>query len=272
MGKTQLERYEELGIEESLGLPYRYPIVCRELSSILRGAYSKLPKNIQSLLFQHSLSAFRLLPLMQTQRAVAAANVLIHSAEAVLPKQKKVVAVKEFKHAKVSLKRRCKDRQEKGPPQLPHDVLVHIFSFLDLRSLLSASSICWAWNSAASDDHLWNLLYSTCFGDTHFGTNSDWRRTFKETYEGSSVEKFLFDRGFCEQCDAIVWLSNMNCPNKHGRMYSRTQQLKPVSPEQIMEYVLNGTPYILASFESDSDYSDDESLSKLWASHRFLVQ
>ena len=51
---------------------------------------------------------------MQTQTAVSAANLLIQSAEAVLPKQKRVLAVTEFRHAKIAHKRRCKDGQEEG--------------------------------------------------------------------------------------------------------------------------------------------------------------
>lgn len=49
---------------------------------------------------------------MQTQNAVAAANLLLQSAEAVLPRQRRTQAVTEFKHAKVAHKRRSKTRQE----------------------------------------------------------------------------------------------------------------------------------------------------------------
>lgn len=49
---------------------------------------------------------------MQTQTAISAANVLLQKAESVFPKQKKVLAVTEFKHAMVSSKRRSKAQQE----------------------------------------------------------------------------------------------------------------------------------------------------------------
>ena len=49
---------------------------------------------------------------MQTQTAVSAANLLLQSAEAAFPKQKRGLAVTEFKHAKVAHKRRCKSGQE----------------------------------------------------------------------------------------------------------------------------------------------------------------
>lgn len=264
MGKSQIERYQELGIEESLELPYRYPIVCKDLSFILRGIYKKLSKDLQLLIFQHSLSAFRLLPLMQTQAALSAANLLIQSAEVVLPKQKKVVAVKEFKQAKICLKKHSKARKERDSPPLPQDVLMHIFGFLDLRSLLSASSVCWAWNSAASDNYLWNVLYTTCFWDTDVEASPDWRSDFREKYEGDCVYKNLHDRGFCDPCNAIVWLSNMNCPNKHSEEYRTNNYLNPVFPKQIVEYVLDGS----LSFDSDDDdgdCSEVEYLPGLWA-------
>lgn len=56
------ERYEELELHESLNQSYRYAVACKELAFILRKAYSKAPKNLQSLIFEDTLSAFRLLP------------------------------------------------------------------------------------------------------------------------------------------------------------------------------------------------------------------
>lgn len=45
---------------------------------------------------------------MPTSRAVSAANLLLLAAEFAFPKQKKSLAVTEFKHAVVAHKRRCK--------------------------------------------------------------------------------------------------------------------------------------------------------------------
>lgn len=45
---------------------------------------------------------------MQTQAAISAANGLLHSIEAALPKQKKVLAASEFKQAMVAQRRRRK--------------------------------------------------------------------------------------------------------------------------------------------------------------------
>lgn len=57
-----LERYQKLGLSESLPRIHRYPLACKELSFILRGAYAKFPKNLQALIFQDTFTAFRLLP------------------------------------------------------------------------------------------------------------------------------------------------------------------------------------------------------------------
>ncbi|XP_057485597.1 F-box protein At5g52880-like isoform X1 [Actinidia eriantha] len=297
MAGSALERYEELGFDESLQRIYQYPIACRELSSILRGAYSKLPKSLQSLVFNHTLTAFRRLPQMQTQTAVSAANLLIQSAEAVLPKQKRVLAVTEFRHAKIAHKRRCKDGQEEGATQFPQDVLVHIFSSLDLRSLLSAASVCWLWNLAASDNYLWNLQYVIHFGDVNnclqrkvlqrcemrendkstklqdevnTGTKIYWRDTFIKAYEGESLKKLTCYRGYCEHCNTVVWLSKMKCSNQHVRLNSKNQQIKPISTDQIVGYILDGTSAVMSSSDSDSDSDEVGSISKLWAVPRPL--
>lgn len=52
---------------------------------------------------------------MQTSSAVAAANLILRSAEAALPKQKRNLVVTEFKQAMVACKRRCKTHIEEGP-------------------------------------------------------------------------------------------------------------------------------------------------------------
>ncbi|XP_058206049.1 F-box protein At5g52880 [Rhododendron vialii] len=294
-GGDQLERYEKLGIGESLPRVYQYPIACQELSSILRGAYSQLPKNLQSLVFQHTLTAFRLLPQMQTQKAISAANLLIQSAEAVLPKQRRVLAATEFRHAKIAHKRRCKDRQE-GSTHLPQDVLVHIFGFLDLQSLLCAASVCWLWNSAASDNYLWHLQHVSYFGDSsdclkgralqrcemlendeHMRlqeevtteTSIDWREAFIKAYKGNSFKTHTSYRGFCGRCHTVVWLSKMKCYNQQCRLNSKKQQITPISTEQIVEYILDGAVCEVSSSESDTD-SDEETTSKLWAYPRHL--
>lgn len=49
---------------------------------------------------------------MQTQKATAVANMLLRSAEYVLPKQKRVLAVTEYRHAMVACKRRGRAQQD----------------------------------------------------------------------------------------------------------------------------------------------------------------
>lgn len=51
---------------------------------------------------------------MQTRSAVSAAHLLFQSVEATLPKQKKNLAVTEYKNSMVAHKRRTKARQEEN--------------------------------------------------------------------------------------------------------------------------------------------------------------
>ncbi|XP_044467455.1 F-box protein At5g52880 [Mangifera indica] len=291
-----LEKYQKLGLKEALSRIYRYPKACKELSFILRGAYNKLPKNVQALIFQDTLTAFRLLPPMQTSSAVSAAHLLLQSAEASLPKQKKNLAITEFKHAKVAFKRHSKSCQDaKGTVQLPQDVLIHIFSFLDMPSLVSVELVSWSWNLAASDNHLWQSQYNVFFGNYMNSSKTkvqqsnkvvkdkkhallqedeasqncvDWREAFKRAYIGNSSKNLTSDRGFCGHCNAVVWLNNLKCSNVHCGLKSQ-KQIKHILPSQVVEYLLEDRSPMISSSDSDSE-SDEESISRLWAYPKHL--
>ncbi|GAB4826301.1 hypothetical protein Ancab_009165 [Ancistrocladus abbreviatus] len=288
----QLERYQKLELRDSLSLSYRYPFVCRELSLILRLAYSKVPKTLQALILEDTLTAFRLLPQMQTQSAVSAANVLVQSAEAAMPKQKRALVLTEFRQAKVAHKRRSRGcKEDKGPCQLPQDVLTHIFSFLDLQSLVSAGSVCRSWNASASDNYLWQILYETYFGDSDSSTNTkvriggkpvndrehapsenvalsgsfNWKDAFRRAYIGTPLRRFRFGRAYCGYCNSIAWQSDdLTCPNIHPGMGSLGLVIKPIlSPNQVVTYILEDSYLMIYSSDSDSD-SDGESGFRLW--------
>ncbi|XP_021274773.1 F-box protein At5g52880 [Herrania umbratica] len=288
---SSTERYQKLALRESLTRIYQYPIACKELSSILRGAYGKLPKNLQSLIFQDTLTAFRLLPEMQTSSANAAAQLLLKSAESALPKQKKSLVVTEFKQAKVAYIRCSRaHREETGSTQLPQDVLVHIFSLLDLQSLISVTLVCRSWSLAANDSHLWELQYTTVFGrsktcsrtkmqqssrlvkedymflegngDTE--THIHWKESFKRVCTGSFAKTLMSNRGYCGHCNTIVWLKNLKCSDRQCELKFESQQIKPISPHQVAEYLTDGYISVMSSSDSDSE-SDEGPVSRLWA-------
>ncbi|KAG1346503.1 F-box protein [Cocos nucifera] len=296
-GATASERYEELELAEALSRSYDYPTACRELGLILRLAYAKLSKSLQSLVFRDTLSAFRLLPQVQTGNGISSANILLQAAEVVLPKQKKALAVSEFKHAVVAHKRRSRAHEDGGSMQLPHDVLVHVFSFLDMRSLVTASSVCWAWNSAASDGTLWQLQYSLLFGEYdvsclqtgklvqakdvvfHQGiervdamTNLNWKEAYKRKYLGNSSFRFTSNRASCIRCKSIIWLSNMARARSHHchKLENQRVKIRPVSANKVVNYLLGETELTMSSSESDDSDTDESTnhgkrLLKLWA-------
>ncbi|MED6122179.1 hypothetical protein PIB30_037344 [Stylosanthes scabra] len=212
---------------------------------------------------------------------------LLQSVEAALPKQKRNMAVKEFKLAMVAHKRRSKlhHQEEKDSFQLPHDVLVHIFSFLDMQSLVSVGLVCWSWNLAANDNHLWELQYVVLYGnaakqelikqfegqdkrhlqdpiDTR--TITDWKEAVNGAYTGALAKKLTTNRGYCVHCRTVVWLNNSKCPNVHSGMISEIQEIKPVTPIQVVEYVVDDSLSLASSSDSDSD-SEGGPVSRLWA-------
>ncbi|KAI4378158.1 hypothetical protein MLD38_015680 [Melastoma candidum] len=275
MAKSNLEeRYRRLGIRESLAVEHRYPTACRDLSFILRGAYDRLPKHLKSLVFHDTSAAFRLLPEMKAQSAVSAATLLVQAAEAALPKQKKNLAVSEFKRAKIAYKKHCKIRQESSDSvQLPHDVLLHIFSFLDFQSIMSASLVCWAWNVAGNDNSVWQSVCRRTFvarvndevereQDKHHGiirkdkkqeAPTDWKEIFRRMHLGKTHKRlFTSDRGYCRLCKSIVWLNNLACPNPHIGSKSTSNDIKRVSQQRVVDYILCDS-----SSDSDSDTGSD---------------
>ncbi|CAM8995193.1 unnamed protein product [Rhodiola kirilowii] len=225
-----LKRYRELGIEESLTIP------CS----------------------------------MERKDTEAAANLLFQTVEAGLPKQKKVQAVTHFKNAKIALKRRSKTRhRDTGSAELPEDVLLHVFGFLDLRSLLHAAQVCWVWNSATSDNHIWKKQYDTIFGNAEIRVKLQSKMALRRI-----PSKFKSHRGYCERCGTIVWLSNLKCAGENFQLggEQETHQVKPVKISEVVDYVLDGCASLLVLSSSDSDgetsyndYDCVETGSKLWA-------
>ncbi|XP_074281758.1 F-box protein At5g52880 isoform X1 [Silene latifolia] len=293
---NSLEKYTNLGLRDSLSIPYKYPIACKELGVILRSYYSKSPKSLQSLVFDDTLFAFHLLPLMQTQSAVSAASLLIQSAESALPKQKRVLAASEFKQAKISYKRRGKILQDdKGSLNLPQDVLVHLFCFLDVQSLLTAGLVCRSWNAAANDSYLWQFQYTNHFDDSErvskfkgladndtavgkqhelstkvcTNVNNNWKDNFRKAYLGNPYKS---DRGYCLYCNSIVWLSNLRCPNQGLGRTANKHELDPLSPDQIGKYIVDELELPLLMYSEDHCSDSDEDYdyvpsSGIWETH-----
>nr|VDD31808.1 unnamed protein product [Brassica oleracea] len=185
-------RYQNLMVGDGLSDHHRYTYACNELISMIDLGYSRLPKDVKAFIFQDCLSAFRLLPEMNTTAAVSAANLLVKSVKSAFPKQKKNLAIVQFKQA---LKRRTKSHEENiDTPSLPQDVLVHIFSLLDVSSLISSSQVSRSWNLATHEGSLWRSLFNLHFSHdvlTHIHPGFDWREAFKQGRLKENVVNYL---------------------------------------------------------------------------------
>ncbi|XP_020581893.1 F-box protein At5g52880 isoform X2 [Phalaenopsis equestris] len=302
-GKSQAEKYAQLGLADALSRPYDYSSSCQELALILRRAYSKLPKNVQSLIFRDTLSAFRLLPNVEPSIGIPAANLLVQAAEAALPKQKKTLASSEFKHVMVAQRRRLKVLEHEGSIHLPQDILLHVFRSLDVRSLVNASSVCRSWNAAAKENMLWMSQYSIIFGKFNFfvhsksgdyadnidaimigrdlSANFDWRGVFIRRFIGCSAWRSRPHRAICMHCQSVIWLSGLTCDTPHRCRKSEQGRIKikPIPAYMLVDYLLDdceSSRHKLAFSFSDSDESDSDGspapkwLPKLWAFPRLI--
>lgn len=302
-----LQRYEQLELRIALSRKCNYAEACKELAVILRGGYSKVPKNLQALLFQDTLAAFRLLSEVGSSQGISAANLLLQAAEASLPKQKKALAVTEFKHAAVALRRHSKVRQgETELVQLADDILIHIFGFLDVRSLVAAGLVCRSWNLSAKENTLWKAHYSLHFGDdlpnnargkwctnnavddeggiwhqslqkAELNVHIDWHEAFKKRYRGHPSRVVMSDRAYCKTCKSPVWLSNKGVDMDGNTIkQNHRHMLKPMLPGQVLHFLLGDSMASSSSSSSDSDSDSDgvliveQRFSKLWAYPRLI--
>ncbi|KAF8114807.1 hypothetical protein N665_0033s0001 [Sinapis alba] len=231
-------RYQNLMVGDGLSDHRLYPFACNELSSMIDLGYSQFPKDLKAFIFRDSLSAFRLLPDLNRSAAVSAANLLLKSVESAFPKQKKNLAIVQFKQAKVALKRRTKSYVDHlETPSLPQDILVQIFSLLDVSSLLSSSHISRSWNLATHEGSLWRSLFDLHFSHdvlNHVHPGFDWREAFKnECIVYNSSKMLRSGRGYCSYCDTVVWHDNFRCPKKQCQIEAGKVPLDPMLTHQV---------------------------------------
>ena len=97
-------------------------------------------------------------------------------------------------------KRRAMSRSRPSTPlppvhRLPDELLVAIFSLLDVRSLCAARRVCKAWRTCSSDPVLWYRQYARAFGDT----DAETPRELLRHAHTASMRSFEWDRAFAEQ-------------------------------------------------------------------------
>ncbi|KAG0629831.1 hypothetical protein M758_1G133600 [Ceratodon purpureus] len=264
-------RYESLQLHDAIGRRSDYIEACRELRCILRAAYVYAPKLFQALLNEDVIHAFRTLPRMENSRQLEAAKLLLLTVEDLFPKQRVASAVHEYQTA-IAAWHRHYENPEPLPEciQLSGDTLLHVFGYLDARSLATASAVCREWNVAATDDTLWHNQYLYLFGtqnpsahhmtvagfheairkpdqDDHQEQVSKkppdsadfvqcgprrqlWRKAFNLASKDRPSHLFTSDRAYCPVCNMVVWLVEPPWISTKGRCVARNQILEHHSP------------------------------------------
>ncbi|CAH2070189.1 unnamed protein product [Thlaspi arvense] len=163
---------------------------------------------------------------VNTSAAVSATELLLKSVEAEFPKQKKKLAIVEFKKTKVALKRRSKSHEE------------------DMGNIYLHFHKISSFTSSVSSMHRPYFLHLKCLED-------------------KSSKVIRSGRGYCDNCNSIVWHDNLKCSKKQCRLMNFGKEpLEPMSTQRVVNYLL-GT----YSSSDDSD-SDDEAIPGgpgLWA-------
>lgn len=279
-------RYQSLQLHDAISRRRDYVEACNELQGILKAVYVGAAKPFQALLYEDVVHAFRTLPGLDDSQHLGAAKLLLHTVEDIFPKQRRAAAAHEYKIAVIAW-----HRQYKTPEALPEylqlsgDTLLHVFEFLDARSLAIASAVCRAWNVAATDDTLWRTQFLSLYGTSNrlMRTDQDdkkdqalhkplgtWRKAFNLARKGRSSQLFISNRAYCPVCKEVIWLVVPPWKPFKGKCVARTQILeshspRPLSVKQVVRYVVNkDTTSASDSSSSDSDDDDGKSFFRLW--------
>ncbi|GBG64622.1 hypothetical protein CBR_g45678 [Chara braunii] len=176
------DQYGLLEIDRALRRRGDFARACHELALVLRTAYDLLSKSAQAAVFQDVLTAFQQLPQSGGSRQKAAAVVLLRAAQAVLPKQRKMTAVSEFRRTSLANHRTSKREKQSDNKHddndsddsdadilemshLPMDVVAHVLDYLDPPSLVAVSAVCRSFcELSASNEELWEAHFTALFG------------------------------------------------------------------------------------------------------------
>ncbi|EFJ04287.1 hypothetical protein SELMODRAFT_432551, partial [Selaginella moellendorffii] len=200
----------------------------------------------------------------------------------------------------------CSNRLMELPPkscQLPVDVLVHVFSFLDPISLATAGCVCRSWNSEYKDANLWQKLFTVVLENTSFdptrvlqlagfelGDDDSstplrvkdvsiqkigcWKKAFEIAVLRSPKLLYLFTRAQCLTCKATFWSSELclqTFANQCSKKNFQEHKLRPLLLEQVVSFVLMGSRQAYNT-KKDSDSDEDQYLpyAKLWEYAKWL--
>lgn len=165
-----------------------------------------------------------------------------------------------------------------------------------MRSLVAAGLVCWPWNSAANDNHLWEMNYSLFFGICHINCNStptagnvqntdyhvqnsiyqvspdpgfNWKEAFHKKYAEQETWSSASNRALCGYCRSVIWLCDLTCATPHYCLNNGKDGVKlgPLLPHTVADYILDIADLAASSTESDDTDSDSENYpqARFWS-------
>lgn len=144
-------------------------------------------------------------------------------------------------------------------------LLIHLFSYLDLYSLVSASQVNKTFLMVANDNEIWRNLLRKYFNYVYKSDKqkqSDFKqffvRTFAEQYQGLNAnEKYTFTLAKNNDADGLTnHYINVNIKDKYDRTIAGWARLH--KNQQALDYLFN-CYLVSAAFDKSKNSSDDQS-------------
>lgn len=287
-------------LNEALSRRNDYAEACRELRCILRAVYVYAPISFQALLYEDVEHAFHTLSKKEKRmddiRHLETAKLLLQTVEQIFSSQNCTEVVAKGKTATKTWHRLYNNRNPEPLPEYLHlsgDILLHVFEYLDARSLATASAVCRAWNVIATDGKIWRNWFLYVYGTSNLREDlmtaaeirediipdsnrptilkkpsnnavGYWRKAFNLCSKGRSPHLSTLNRAYCPTCKEVIWLRDPPWKPAKGLCVTREQVLeyhspRPISVSQVVRFVVS-MARVSDSCSRDSDDDDDHNL------------
>lgn len=159
--------YDILDIRVTMKMGGMYEQAVGELDAIVSSLYKArdVPKKVKSSLESDVMAAMDTLDWENESHRNALAR-LMNTVNAVFPKLKKGIVMREYRQKNVLVsRRRGKKRNRPEIQHIPDDIKLIIFEKMDPYNLARARCVCKAWRDLASSTELWAPLHNVTFGE-----------------------------------------------------------------------------------------------------------
>lgn len=207
---------------------------------------------------------------MDDIRHLETAKLLLQTVEQIFSSQNCTEVVAKGKTATKTWHRLYNNRNPEPLPEYLHlsgDILLHVFEYLDARSLATASAVCREDLMTAAEireDIIPDSNRPTILKKPSNNAVGYWRKAFNLCSKGRSPHLSTLNRAYCPTCKEVIWLRDPPWKPAKGLCVTREQVLeyhspRPISVSQVVRFVVS-MARVSDSCSRDSDDDDDHNL------------